>query len=95
MADSVEPPTKQYQRPVRVSEDTQVLLKTGSIITGACALVVATIFVWGIKTSSEQALSEIRGFRQEMAPSLDKIQRLWWDYEVRTAGRSHGGQANP
>lgn len=92
---SNEPPTQQHRRPVRIGEDTQVLIRTGSILTGAGALIVATIFVWSIKTNSEQALSEIRGFRQEMAPALDKVQKLWWDYETRTAARALHGAGNP
>ena len=92
----MEPITQQIRRPVSIGEDTQVLLKTGSIITGACALVVATVFVWSIKTSSEQALTEIRGFRQEMAPAREKLDKLWWDYEQRAAKHGGGsGQGNP
>jgi hypothetical protein len=90
------------RRAPRISEETQVLVKVGSLISCAVALVIATIFVWQIKTNSEQALSktaealaEQRAFREELKPIIEQHRRLWWDYELRTAGRSGLGQVGP
>lgn len=87
--------TQRHAKPTRISEDTQVLVKLGSVIACAAALVLATVFVWQIKTNSEQALSEIRSMRAEFTPAAEKVQRLWWEYEQRTAGRGSSGQAGP
>ena len=87
--------TTRQSKPTRISEDTQILVKMGSIVTAAIALVASTIFVWTIKLNSEQALSEIRSMRAEFGPTCDKVQRLWWDYELRTAGRAPSGQPQP
>lgn len=95
-------PTQTHRRPIRLSEDTQVLVKNGSLISCAGALILATVFVWQIKTNSEQALiktaealAEQRAFREELKPIVDQHRRLWWDYDQRTAGRSTMGQAGP
>lgn len=82
-------------RAVRVSPEAQVLVKLGSLITGAGALVVAAIFVWQIKTNGETALSEIKGVREETKAMGEKVQRLWFDYELRTAARPTLAPPNP
>jgi hypothetical protein len=91
-----EPMTESHPRKaMRVSPETQVLVKAGSLVTGAVSLVIATVFVWQIKTNSEQALAEQREFRREIAPALEKVQRLWWDYEQRTASRGGTSLGQP
>lgn len=83
------------RRAARISEDTQVLVKIGSLLSCAGALILATIFVWQIKSNSEQALAEQRAFREELKPIIEQHRRLWWDYELRTAGRVAPGQVGP
>jgi hypothetical protein len=86
--------TQTYRRPIQISPETMVAAKLGGIVSGVVCIVMGTIFVWGIKTNSETALSEIKAMRQEMAPCVDQVKQLWWEREQRlAAGRIHG--ANP
>ena len=80
---------------IKLSPETTANLQLGSIITGAVALVVGTIFVWTIKLNGEQALAEIKAIREETGPALKKIDRLWWEYETRIAGRPLAPQVQP
>ena len=80
---------------MKLSPETTANLQLGSLATCAIAIVVATIFVWTIKTNSEQAVSEIKAFREEVVPAMKKVDRLWWDYETRTAGRPNEMRGQP
>lgn len=82
-------------RAARIGPDAQVLVKLGSLVTGAVSLVIAAIFVWQIKTNGETALAEIKGIREETKAMGEKVQRLWFDYELRTASRSTHAPATP
>jgi len=82
-------------RAVRVSPEAQVLVKLGSLVTGAVSLVIAAIFVWQIKTNGETALTEIKAVREETKAMGEKVQRLWFDYENRTASRPTYAAPNP
>lgn len=70
---------------IKLSPETTANIQLGSIITGAVALVVGTIFVWTIKTNGEQALAEIKNMREDQKPMAEKVHRLWSDYEWRLA----------
>jgi len=70
---------------IKLSPETTANLQLGGIITCAGGIVVATIFVWTIKTNGDQALSEIKSMREEQRPVLEKVHRLWSDYEWRIA----------
>lgn len=73
------------RKTMKLSPETTANIQLGSIITGAGALVVGTIFVWTIKTNGDQALAEIKSMREEQRPVLEKVHRLWSDYEWRIA----------
>jgi hypothetical protein len=80
---------------LRVSPEAQVLVKLGSLVTAAGALVVASIFVWQIKTNGETALAEIKAVREETKTMGEKVQRMWYDYERRYASHPSYPQPNP
>lgn len=82
-------------RITKVHADVWFATKVGTMATLVGALVTASIFIWSIKTNAEQSLSEIRTLRQEIGPSLQKIDRLWWEYEMRTTGVPRSGGMNP
>jgi hypothetical protein len=77
---------------IKISPETTANIQLGSIITGAGALVIATIFVWSIKTNSETAMAdgkamrdevraEFKAIRSDLQPVKEKVDRLWWEYE--------------
>jgi hypothetical protein len=70
---------------LKLTPETIVNLQVGGILTCAGGIVVATIFVWTIKTNGDQALSEIKSMREEQRPVIEKVHRLWSDYEWRIA----------
>lgn len=74
---------------IKLSPETTANIQLGSLIVVAGALVTATVFVLGIKTNGEQALSEIKALREEQKPMTEKVQRLWSDYEWRLAAGKH------
>lgn len=80
---------------IKFSPETTANIQLGTLVVVAGALITATVFVIGIKTNSEQALAEIKAFREEAGPALKKVDRLWWDYETRTAGRPSALRGQP
>lgn len=70
---------------IALKPETKVVVQLGGIIASVVCLVLGTIFVWTIKQNGEQALAELKAFREETAPKLRQVDRLWWDYEQRVA----------
>lgn len=88
--------TERHQRKSpRISEDTVVLFKVGTLVSCVAAIALGSVWVYQIKLNSEQALADVRALRSDLAPILDQHRRLWWDYELRTAGRGTSSQAGP
>ncbi len=81
-------------RIAKVHADVWFATKVGTMLTIASALVAASIFIWSIKTNAEQSVSEIKNLREEMTPALRKIDRLWWEYEMRTTGAPRPSSAS-
>ena len=70
---------------IKLSPETTANIQLGTLIVVAGALVTATVFVVGIKSNGEQALAEIKNLREEQRPVIEKVHRLWSDYEWRMA----------
>lgn len=77
-----------------IGPKTRIGVQLGTLCTIAGALVMATVFLYGMKVNSDRALrqftrlsEDFSAFRNELKPVLKEHQELWIDYKNRKEQR--------
>lgn len=82
--------------PIALAPKSSITTNLGFMITVVIGVITCTVYIIGIKSTSDRALEEIRSIRDDFRPVRDKTDRLWWEAQNRgwigkiDSGDNHG-----